>query len=211
MADTLTQEDVAAAAAKAVADAIAPLEAQLAERDTKIAELNDAVGQRDEAEATTKAVADAVEPLNTKIAELQSALDAEVLARGEADTERQALVDWLDDAASQVSVEQRRGSRVAAVKDTGAYPEDSFDETVATNKDRIDRWAEMDDVAFDSLIDGLNARRPSKAEGGNGPLPGGRSAMTDTVTAGAAAPAKSSMKTLLESTIPSLASTQASN
>lgn len=207
----LTEDDVKAAAAKAVADAIAPLEAKIAERDTTIAELTDKLGERTEADAITKAVADAVAPLEAKVTELTDQLDKEVIARGAAENENKALVDWLEAEAATAGAGERRAARIVAVKDTGIYPDDAFDETVAANKDRIDRWAEMEDDVFDMLLDGYKAKSPGKAEG-NGDLPTGRGAMTDAVTEGAgASTAKSPMKSLLESTIPSLASAPASN
>lgn len=202
VADTLTPDDIQ----RAVADAVAPFQAQVAERDTKIAELTERLGERDASEATAQAVADAVAPLNEKIGELQQALDTAEIARAKVEGEHKELLDMLETEGAAQAAAARRESRIAAVKDTGVFPEDTFDESVAVNKDRIDRWAEMDDVVFDSLIEGWKAKGEPAAPAGNGPLPAGRSALTDVATQGGepAGGGRSGMRGFIESTIPSL-------
>lgn len=183
MADALSEEEVATVVAKAVADAIAPLQATVTARESTIAELEAKLGDRDMSDATAQAVADAVAPLNAKISDLSGELDVAKLAQGKAENEAKALTDWFQDLADTATVEQRRMDRIAAVKETGVWPEDVFDESVPANKDRIDGWAALDDVVFDALIDGWTAAGPRKeADKGNGDLPGKRSSMTDATT-----------------------------
>jgi hypothetical protein len=187
MGDTLTEDDVKAQVAKAVADAVAPLQAQLTERETKITDLESKLGERDANEATTTAVADAVEPLNAKITELTADLDAAKLAQGAAENESKALKDWFQALADVEIAKTRREDRIAAAKETGVWPEDVFDEKVQANVDRIDGWVAMDDVVFDVLIEGWKAAGPRKPDAGdgNGKIPTKRSAMVDAVTDGA--------------------------
>lgn len=201
MGDTLTEDDVKDQIAKAVADAIGPLEAQLAERDTKIAELTDKIELTDADKAVAEAVAAAVAPLNDKIADLQKSLDDEVVARGAAEAEHKALADKVAADDEAASVAQRREARIAAVKDTGIWPEDSFDETVEANKDRIDRWAAKSDEDFADLLDGWKVGKPAKEDQGNGDLPTKRTALTDVASDGV--DAKSPVSRLLATTIAS--------
>lgn len=181
MADGLNDADVQ----KMVDQAVAGLQAQITERDTKIAELTDKLAERETDEATAAAIADAVAPLNEKIGELQTALDNEVIARGKAETDLKELGDALEAKAAEDAKEARRADRIAAVKETGIFPEDAFDESVEVNKDRIDGWVDMDDSVFDQLIAGWKAAKAGGGSSGgkaNGDLPTGRSAVTDALT-----------------------------
>jgi hypothetical protein len=171
----LTQDDLD----KAVAAAAAPLTA-------KIADLESQLGQRQADDSVAQAVADAIEPLNKQISELQTALDTELVARKAADDQVTELTDMINTAGAEADKAARRSSRVEAVKDTGVYPDETFDESVAVNKERIDRWCDMDDATFDVLVDGWKIAKPAKPAG-NGPLPSGRSAITDTVAPSAPA------------------------
>lgn len=202
----MTDEEVAAKVSQAVADAMAPLQAQIAERDAKIAELSDKVESSETDQAIDKAVADAVAPLTEKVDTLQTALDAAELARGAAETERKALVDWLEGEAETQAAADRREARIQVVKDIGNWPEDTFDESKPANKDRIDKWAAMADEVFEDLVEGWKVGAPAKADQGNGPLSGKRTALEDVATEGAGAGAKSPVKRMIESTIPSLVS-----
>lgn len=207
MADALTEEDVNARIAKAVADAVEPLTSQLAERDTKITDLELKLEERDTSDAVTKAVADAVEPLNARIATLETELTDATTAKDAAESEAKALTDWFTDLASTESAKTRRTDRVAAVKETGIWPESAFDESVEENKDRIESWASMDDAVFDALIEGWKIAGPRK-DAGNGKLPEKHGLMVDALTEGDDTPkggGKSGLGSFFKSTIDGLA------
>lgn len=204
MADTLTEDEVKAQIDKAVADALGPAQA-------RIKELEDKLNASEADDAVTQAVTEATTPLNDKVTELTAALDAAELARGAAETERTALVDWLSAEAEMVAAAERRTARIQAVKDIGLWPEDTFDETKQANKDRIDKWAAKSDEDFEDLVEGWKAGVPAKADQANGKLPSGRSAMQDVATGDVSSAAKSPIKRMIESTIPSLAPAQASS
>lgn len=175
MGDSLTEDEVKAQIDKAVADAQAAA-------DARIKELEDKLATRDADEATTKAVEDALKPLNDKVAELEKNLEDELIKRQGAEADLKKVVDWLDEESESVAKVQRRDQRIAAVKDTGIFPEDAFDESTQANKDRIDKWAEMTDDAFESVIDGYKAKPAAAPEKGNGKVPDTRSAITDALT-----------------------------
>lgn len=211
--DQLTDEDVKAQIAKAVADAVEPLTQKVsdleAERDGLQAQLED----RDTSDAVKKAVADAIEPLSTRIGQLETEIAEATAAKDAAETEVTALKDWFGGLATEQAIKDRRVERIEAVKETGVYEDKDFDETVEANKDRIDKWASMDDAVFDALIDGWKSAGPRKKDEGNGKeLPSNRSAMTDALTEGADTTkggGKSGLGNFFHSTIPGMAAAKA--
>lgn len=185
VSDTATQPTAADIQAAVTAAVESALSDQKAAHDAEIAKLQAELEQRDLDESTKKAVADALAPVETKLAETQDALDAALVAQKAATDERDGLKALIDAEADKATQAALRVERVAAVKDTGIFPEDAFNEEVAANKDRIDGWVGMDAAVFDALIDGYKAAKAGQAGSGDqGPIPTGRTALNDTVAAG---------------------------
>lgn len=172
-ATDVSAEDLQAAVDTAVSAALdAPTK--------RIQELEDQLAERDAESATAQAVADAIAPFEEKVKKLTDDLDEALAARKTAEDQVKSMTDQLEEGKAEQAKTERRSSRVAAVKDTGVFPDDAFDEAVDSNKDRIDRWSEMEDSVFDALVEGYRAGGHTVT--GDGPLPTGRSAITDVAT-----------------------------
>jgi hypothetical protein len=88
-----------------------------------------------------------------KITELQTNLDNAELAKAAAETARDEIVAWLQaeaDAATEAAeIAARRDARLAAVKEAAPQFKDDY---IA---ERAERWTQMDDEAFEALVEGF--------------------------------------------------------
>lgn len=106
-------------------------------------------------EAVRREVASATESLETQTSELQNRIDVLEAEKAEALTARDAAKQELEDFKAELDhereVSSRRESRIAAVKEISAtvLPDEYFSD------ERVTRWAEMADEAFDALLDDL--------------------------------------------------------
>ncbi len=102
--------------------------------------------------------ADNVE-LQNKIDVLESERAAET---SRADIAEKALKDFQDEITEKAATEERKAARLAAVKAAdGSLGDDYFTEA------RVQRWAEMSDDHFDSLVEDLTeaaAKKPPMAD-----------------------------------------------
>ncbi len=148
MADKTYNEDELQAA---VASAIAPLQAALAELQAK-----DNEAAHEAALETLKAEYDG------QLEELQKSLDTAVLEGTASKTELAEVYAWLEgeksaaDKAAEVAA--RRDERLAKVKEFASFPE----EYVTAN---ADRWAGLDEETFEALLDDYKAVSKVAGEG----------------------------------------------
>lgn len=140
-AATITEADVQAAVDKAVADAVGPLQ-------TELARFREDAGT---AEIETQ-IAEAKAPLETQVAELQTELDAKVLEATAAQTELDELKAFLDEAATTAAAAAETAGRVEARKTEVAAVATFPEEYVTAN---AERWAAMDDSAFETYLEDL--------------------------------------------------------
>lgn len=150
---SITQEDLD----KAVAAALAPLQTELdALRQFKAeAESTDAVNA---ARAEAQVALDAAKAAQD---ELQIKLDAAIIEATEAKTKHDEFVAWLDAEAAKVEQEQQaaaiRDERVEAVKALELFPEEYV-------VDNADRYARMEQDAFEALLSDWQAVKASKKD-----------------------------------------------
>lgn len=133
-----------------VAEATAGLQAQLDElRQAATA------GEIDEKIAAER------KPLEDKIAELESAADVLTAQLNEVTAERDKLVqdNTEREQAEQEKAErdERKADRVARIGEVAKFT----DEQVA---ERADKWADMDDASFDTLVEDLKAHATPPSE-----------------------------------------------
>lgn len=150
---TYTKEQLDAA----VAEATGPLQAQLAELE-----------KAQTAEQIAAQIAEAVTPLNDKIAELEAASDTLTAELNTVKAERDELVQANTDreaaAAAEAEKAARRDERVSKVLEVASFTEEQVAE-------RADRWADMDDTSFDTLIEDLKAQATPPGPGEVVPRP----------------------------------------
>lgn len=136
---TYTEEQVQAK----LAEALAPLQAQLAELE-----------KAQTAEQIAAQIAEATQPLSDKIAELETETDRLTSELNTVTAERDSLVsaNTEREAAEKAAEERaaRRDERVAKVLEVAVFT----DEQVA---ERADRWADMEDASFETLLEDLKA------------------------------------------------------
>lgn len=92
--------------------------------------------------------------LQTQIDVLESEKAAEAARAAAAE---QALEDHKAEIAEKAAIEERKATRLAAVKAADATLDDEY-----LNETRIQRWAEMSDEAFTSLVEDLEAAAKKK-------------------------------------------------
>jgi hypothetical protein len=151
---TFTQEDLDAAIAKAVGDAKGPLEEQ-------VRELRAAQGQS-EVEAQ---VAEATQPLEARIAELEAELDNKT---NEAETQQKradGIVAWLEEEGQKAEQAQANEARKAERTEKVREAANFSDEYVEQN---AERWAAMDDEAFEAAVDGWREQAAAASNGALG-------------------------------------------
>lgn len=148
---TYTEEEVAAAAAKAAADAVAPVQAEL-----------DAIKAEKEAEGVEAQIATLKEQYEGEVAELQKSVDVATAKAAAAEAEKDDVLAYLEGekaaAEAVAEITERTEARVAAVKEVASFS----DEYVEANSER---WATMDEAAFASLIDDLTTTAEVAAKG----------------------------------------------
>lgn len=135
-----TNEELQAQIAAAVAAALAPAQARIAELEAQL-------GQSE----TAAAVASATEPLQGRIGELEAELATAQLAAQAAESARAALQTEIDterrERQDAEAATARRDGRVAAVR--AALDALATDEWVAAN---ATRWSEQSDEAFEAEV-----------------------------------------------------------
>lgn len=135
----------------AVAEAIASMQA----------EINTFKASK-EAEAIDAKIDEALTPLRTQVAELQGSLDTATLRGDTAEKNYETLVSFLnDEAAKEIEaalVAVRREERIVAVKAVAAFSDEYIEKA-------IDRWSEMSDESFASLLEDWRAVPTAKVEG----------------------------------------------
>lgn len=119
----ITEADVTAAVAKAVADKEAEFQAQISDLQAKL----------DSRET------------ESKVADLQRQLDAEAIARKAAEDQLNDTVAFLNAEhvrlEDEARIEAAKAERVQAVRDLDLFPEDQLEGRIEAN---ADRWAAMD-------------------------------------------------------------------
>lgn len=136
---TYTEEELKAALAKAVAEAVSPLEAKVAELESSQQQ-----SEVDKAIAAVKAEKDA------EIADLQKRLDESVIEATAAKEAKEAQDKfWTDAIAEQeekAAREARRETRVAALKEHAGFTDEYLTENV-------ERFLAMTDEEFTARLD----------------------------------------------------------
>jgi chromosome segregation ATPase len=136
---SFTQEQLDAA----VAAAVAPLKEQISTFEAK--------ASNEEVEAK---IAELKTESDTKIAELQAKLDSAVLEASEAKKTVEDTTAYLEavkaeaDAAAELA--SKKETRLTLVRDAANFP----DEYIEAN---ADRWASLDDTAFEALVNDWRA------------------------------------------------------
>lgn len=142
---TYTEEQLQAK----LVEATAPMEARLAELEKAASE----------GEVDAK-IAEATAPLNDKIAELETSADTMTAELNAVKAERDELVQANVERDSEAEKAQLRAARM---EDRKAKAAEFFtDEQIA---ERADRWADMEDAAFDQLLEDVKVLA---GDGGNG-------------------------------------------
>lgn len=143
---TYSQEQVEAM----IAEAVAPLQDELSNYKAKA-----------DAEAVEAQIQTAREQFETEVAEIRAQLDAKVLETEAAEAKYNELVAMLEEAAEAEAKAaeraERMDARLAKIGEVANFPE----EYVAAN---ADRWADMSDEAFESLLEDYTAVAMSKGK-----------------------------------------------
>jgi len=110
----------------------------------------------------TAALSAQVETLTGQVGELQSKLDVSEAALATEKASREAaeksLVDYKADVERQREVAARREERAAKVREIAGHLKDDF-----YTDARLDRWAQMDDEAFQAWCSELREMVPATA------------------------------------------------
>lgn len=146
MAGTYTQDDVDAA----VAAALAPLKEQLSKMEAEMAEAG-----------IEARIAEASAELTKQIEDLQAQLDTKVLEAEEARKSVTDITAYLDAVAAeaQAAADQasRKEVRLALVREVASFPDEYIDANA-------DRWASLEDEAFEALVNDWRAIASKKPE-----------------------------------------------
>ena len=138
---TYSEDEVVAAVAAAVTEAVTPLKAEL---DTLRGEKS-----QEEVEAKIAAAKAEVEAELTKV---QNDLDAAEAAKAAAEEALKNLTDYLEAEAQAVAeaaaLEERKTTRREAVKSVASFTDEQLDA-------KLDRWVAMDDEAFETFVESL--------------------------------------------------------
>jgi hypothetical protein len=146
---SFTQEQLDAA----VAAAVAPLKEQISTFEAK--------ASNEEVEAK---IAELKTESDAKIAELQAKLDSAVLEASEAKKTVEDTTAYLEavkseqDAAAELA--SKKESRLTLVRDAANFPDEYIDANA-------DRWASLDDTAFEALVNDWRAIAAKKDESGS--------------------------------------------
>lgn len=139
----------------AVAAAVAPLKEQIAAFEVKAST----------SELETQ-IAEAKAEADRQVAELQAKLDSAVLEASEAAKANQDLVAYLESVKSEqeaaAELASRKEERLATVRDAASFPDDYIEANA-------ERWAALDDAAFEALVSDWRAiaKKEDKPEGGS--------------------------------------------
>jgi len=140
-----SEEDLAAK----LADAVAPLQAQIDELTA-----SQAAAEADERVTALEAAK------NAEIAELNAKLDSAVLEAEAAKQETASILDYFNElhAAAEAEAEtaRLRDERLAIVAEVASFPD-------AYVTDNADRWAAMPAESFEALVNDWKAIAPAKA------------------------------------------------
>ena len=182
---TFTQEDVDALVAAAIAQAIAPLQAELTQ--FKAGE------QESQVEAQIAAVR---EEMEAQLADLTSKLDAAVLDAEAAKTERDEIKQWLENEEAKVTQEAematRKDARIAAVAEVVSFPE-------AYVAERAEKWAALTDEDFEALLADYKALgTPKKSDRPGSGLPSATAMVASRETAGTNGKVGSALRDLIQ-------------
>jgi hypothetical protein len=143
---TYTEEEFTAAVQEAVAPVKAEADAKVSELKAEL-EANKADAAKSEAEG--------------KIVEMQADLDKAEVRVAEAQAKYDDLVAFLNAEAAaaeeQAHREARRESRRAAIQEASRLSEDIIES-------RLDRWVEMEDAAFEAMLEDWQSVATASAE-----------------------------------------------
>jgi hypothetical protein len=148
---SFTQEQLDAA----VAAAVAPLKEQISTFEAK--------ASNEEVEAK---IAELKTESDAKIAELQAKLDSAVLEASEAKKTVEDTTAYLEavqseqDAAAELA--SKKESRLTLVRDAANFPDEYIDANA-------DRWASLDDTAFEALVNDWRAIAKKDESGSSAP------------------------------------------
>jgi DNA repair ATPase RecN len=151
---TFTKEEVDHAVAEAVANAVAPLQAEL-----------DNVKAKADADAVDARIVEVKAEFDVKLEDMQKALDAAVIEAQAAKEERDSLVSWLENekVAQEEASERiaRTEERLSKVKEVANFPDDFVEA-------QTERWVSMSDEDFDATVEGYKvaAEAAKAAHGG---------------------------------------------
>jgi len=138
---TYSQDELDAAIASAVQDAVGPVASELA----------DLRASQEAAEVDAR-IAEVRAELSGKIETLEGELEAAQSQATEAAQARDDVVAWLEaekETAEQAALRaQRRDERLAAVKEVASFTDEELEA-------RADRWADMADEDFAALVEDL--------------------------------------------------------
>lgn len=143
---------------------------KVAALEAKVAELSKAV----EADEVAAKIAEAKAEADAQVADLQAKLDVATAEAATAKEAHESLVAFLDDTAKAeaeaAAFETAKAERIAAIKEAApALPEEYLTENA-------DRFAKMDEEAFQASLDGFKAVA-AKAPAGKSEIPA-QTAMT---------------------------------
>lgn len=152
VAKTYEEDEVQALVSSSIAEAVAPLQAEL---DTlKAGDAEAAMRAKIDEVATTK---------DAEIAELNAKLDAAVIEATTAKAERDEITGWLQAESDRVVAEAeataRRSDRIAKVAEVIKFPEDHVEA-------RADGWAAQDDEQFEATLADYRVLAASKTDSG---------------------------------------------
>jgi len=149
---TFTEDEVKSLVTAAVAEAVKPLQDEIASHKEASTEA--------ETEAKIAAIR---EELEAKVEEIQKSLDEATLKAEAASVERDELVAFLDSekekAEKEAETAKLREERTAKVAEVASFPEEYV-------KANTDRWASMEEDAFVALLEDYKAVAVKPSEGG---------------------------------------------
>lgn len=147
MSKTYTEDELAAA----VAEAVAPVADELA-----------TLKASREAQEVEARIAALKAELEAAKAEVETQLDVVTAERDAAKGEYENLVAYLDaEVARQAEADAfaaKRDERIARVKEVASFTDEYVSE-------RADKWAALDDEAFESLVEAIEAAKEAKTDG----------------------------------------------
>lgn len=157
MADkTFTEAELHAATAAAVAEAVKPLEEKI----------KDLSASQESAEVESK-IAEATAELTAKVEAVEAERDTAVIEAETAKTAAAELTAFLESVAAEeaatAETARLRDERIAKVAEVASFPAEYVEKNA-------DRWASMEEAAFDGLLadyTAAGAKPAPKSEGGD--------------------------------------------